>query len=116
MSYKLAPLPNKFKRDGPLVLLVLDGYGLGKDDPNVNPIIKGNPKYFNNLIGFLSILYLYFQYFLISLSCYVANQYLFFPFVLVSKTTVKRSLYTNLFARTVLLSGFLLNLIWGIAK
>jgi 2,3-bisphosphoglycerate-independent phosphoglycerate mutase len=30
--------------------LVLDGYGLGKDDPKANPIIASNPKYFNDII------------------------------------------------------------------
>jgi 2,3-bisphosphoglycerate-independent phosphoglycerate mutase len=29
---------------------VLDGYGLGKDDPKINPIIASNPKFFNSVI------------------------------------------------------------------
>ncbi|KAH7816109.1 2,3-bisphosphoglycerate independent phosphoglycerate mutase (iPGM) [Monocercomonoides exilis] len=50
MSYKLSALPSGFRKEGPIVLCILDGYGLGKDDPSANPIVAAHPTYINDLI------------------------------------------------------------------
>ncbi|KAK2957263.1 2,3-bisphosphoglycerate independent phosphoglycerate mutase [Blattamonas nauphoetae] len=50
MSFVLPKLKNGYKHQGPVVWCVLDGYGLGKDDPNVNPIIAAHPEKINAIV------------------------------------------------------------------
>jgi len=50
MDYHLHPSPNPIRRDGPVVLVILDGYGIGKSDAKENPIIAANPTFINGLI------------------------------------------------------------------
>lgn len=50
MDYKLKPLANGFRREGPVVFVIFDGYGLGKDDPNVNPTVVANTTFINSLV------------------------------------------------------------------
>ncbi|KAJ4460590.1 bisphosphoglycerate independent phosphoglycerate mutase [Paratrimastix pyriformis] len=49
-DYHLAPLANPIHREGPVVLLILDGYGIGKNEAKENPIVAANPVVINELV------------------------------------------------------------------
>lgn len=43
-------LKKVFDQNGPLVQVILDGTGIGTDDPNRNPVVKANSTYFQKLV------------------------------------------------------------------
>ncbi|GIQ86640.1 phosphoglycerate mutase, 2,3-bisphosphoglycerate-independent [Kipferlia bialata] len=53
MSLSLSPLANPIKRDGPVVLCILDGYGIQspKANPEGDAIVAANPETINGMIA-----------------------------------------------------------------